>query len=1135
MLAWMPARPWYEFFARETLQRARGYLGDVQRVDGGLDGLGARVRGRRTYRLEVAFAGARMDPALGLVAERVDSFCSCPVGVRCKHAAAAILRWCLVAGDTRGLAALIAGGGRAIADPEDADEDGPEDGDEPDEPDQPPQAAAEEPPRLEAAEPVRGPQAQAIEGWFAQLRRLGAPTGDQRLTWHLQNHQGAWTVEVVSARRLKSGAFGVLKRHEVVEKTLRDPPPYATAGDIALLGRLAALRDHGGGWHSAPPLRRESGATGDLLAALLDTGRCFVGNFAHPLRRGDERSAHAAWEVEEGGQRLVLRDPGGHRLQIIPVDPPWWIEGPVAGPLAADLPPDALAAALRMPALPEALLGPALAELRRLAPALPEPAGAAPPVPPVPVFTRWRARMVRLPQRWPPERAAVPAALVHFRYGSALVSPTGARLVQGRDGRLVPRDYRAESARMQELAGLGLVPWQSQNLAAPDGPPPRSGLAVVHRATVEAAFADPAAELPGGVLAALAGSGWELAGSGAAAPAALAAATIEATWDEAADRDWFQLHLGVRVGDERLDLTALIARLLEQGEAGLAGLPRIEAEGRTWVCLGLPDGRVVRLPLDLLQRLIQHLVDLFAAPGGDGLRADAWQAAALAELEGVDAHAPARLRELAARLAALGSPGEAAPPPGLQAELRPYQRTGLDWLQRLAAAGTGGILADDMGLGKTVQAIAHLCAEQAAGRLDRPSLVVCPASVIGTWRRELARFAPGLRVAVHHGAERERDPARLAGFQVLITSYGTCLRDRELLAGVPLHLVICDEAQALKNAAAKTGDAVRGLDARLRLALTGTPMENHLGELHALMHWLVPGLLGSAKRFEAAFRKPIEREGDRARGALLRRRIAPFVLRRTKEAVAPELPPRTESVATVELEGGQRALYESVRLAMDARIRQVLAAKGLGKGRIEILDALLKLRQCCCDPRLVKGAKGATGAGSAKLAWLSDTLPELVEEGRRVLVFSQFTSLLDLIELDVLRPAKIRFLRLDGSTTGRDELVQRFQAGAAPVFLLSLKAGGTGLTLTAADTVILCDPWWNPAAEAQAADRAHRIGQDKPVFIWRLVAAGTVEERILDLQARKRALMDAVVDEDGQAVPAFAEEDLAALLAPLPE
>ncbi len=519
---------------------------------------------------------------------------------------------------------------------------------------------------------------------------------------------------------------------------------------------------------------------------------------------------------------------------------------------------------------------------------------------------------------------------------------------------------------------------------------------------------------------------------------------------------------------------------------------------------------------------------------------------------GVHALLPGQLAQLAGRLRGLSDVAEAATPPGCTAQLRPYQRRGLAWLQGLSQAGAGGILADDMGLGKTVQAIAHLVAEQVAGRLTEPALVVAPASVIGTWRRECARFAPGLRVLLHHGPGRTRREQELLAAQLVVTSYATLLRDQRLLTGVRWSVVIADEAQVLGAATAKSSAAVRALQARQRLALSGTPLSNHLGELHTLISWTMPGLLGTAAQFARAFRGPIEEHADGKRAELLRRRIAPFLLRRTKQAVAPELPPRNQMVVRLTLEEGQRELYESIRLAMDARIREVLAAKGLAASSFEVLACLSRLRMCCCDPRLVHRSEdpqagaplGPRSApriaaeddqlGSAKLSWLRATLPEMIEEGRRILLFSQFTSWLDLVEREVLAEAGIPSVRLDGSTTKRDEVVARFQAKEVPLFLLSLKAGGVGLTLTAADTVIIADPWWNPAAEDQAADRAHRIGQDQTVFVYRLVAEDTVEDRILTLQERKRSLAALLVDQDGQAIPKMNEAEIMALLAPLP-
>jgi superfamily II DNA or RNA helicase len=1134
--------PWMAFFSAATLKQGREYafggaVGKIERVG---ERMTAKVTGGTSYKVRIELAEQATVPRLGLVAESLSSACTCPVEVLCKHAAATLFAWCMQAGIS-------------LPDPDSPEIDRARlalDGDIWDDDDEvvsPPTARfttkppeikkedAPEPPQLAVAQPWQGPQAIDADRWLEQLRRLNRPSGDQRLTYHLLHEHGAWFINLVASRRLKNGTLGILKRFDDPDKVLRDRPPYLTSADAALVARIAALTDQGDRWRTSPALSRENGASGDLLAAILATGKVFLGSFLRPIATGPALPVTPVWVQQDGGWRLRLRDAQGLDPDIIPVDPPWYVAQGVAGPLASELPADVQAAILRMPLLPPALVAAAAGDLAAAAPELPPSPINLLVDPPIPELVRWTVKLDREPRTWPTTRNPVTLAVVHFRYGETLVTPQGPRLVKSPDGGPLARDFRAEAIRIEELTTLGLVPFNDQRQFLGAARWPRSGLVLLHKGQVAAATApELPVVIPDGVIAALAAAGWVVSGGGDLPAPPLSATTVEAHFTEEEGRDWFALHLGITVAGEQLDITPMLVRLLDQGEAGLNGLPRFTAEDREWVCLGLPDGRVVRLPVDLLRRLVAHLLELYAAPGGQGWKVEAWQAAALTGIDGMQAESGPRMAALADRLKALGTPMECEPPDSCTAVLRPYQKLGLGWLRAIHAAEVGGILADDMGLGKTVQTIAFLATLHPAS--TRPSLVVCPASMVGTWKRELARFAPGLTSEILHGNERLKDAAALAKRNILITTYGTCLRDRELLASIPLEALICDEAQALKNAAAKTGEAIRSLDARTRIALTGTPMENHLGELHALLGWLVPGLLGTAARFDQAFRKPIERDGDNARADLLRRRIAPFMLRRTKTAVAPELPPRTEQVVTVELEGAQRALYESVRLAMDDRIRAVLAAKGLGKGHIEILDALLKLRQCCCDPRLVKlpGTKQSVEAGSAKLAWLNETLPELVEEGRRVLVFSQFTSYLDLIESDVLRPSGIPFLRLDGSTTNRDVLVQGFQAGDAPVFLLSLKAGGTGLTLTAADTVIFCDPWWNPAAEAQAADRAHRIGQDKPVFIWRLVASGTVEERILVMQERKRALLDNILDADGQAVPAFDEADLAALMAPLP-
>ena len=437
-----------------------------------------------------------------------------------------------------------------------------------------------------------------------------------------------------------------------------------------------------------------------------------------------------------------------------------------------------------------------------------------------------------------------------------------------------------------------------------------------------------------------------------------------------------------------------------------------------------------------------------------------------------------------------------------------------------------------MGLGKTLQALAHVLAEKEAGRLDRPALIVAPTSVVPNWRSEAARFAPDLRVHVSHGLKRKEVLDRLAQYDLVITTYPLLGRDKAVLLEQEFHLVILDEAQQIKNAQTQAAAVVRSLRSRHRLCLTGTPLENHLGELWSLFNFLMPGFLGDATAFRRNYRTPIEKHEDEARRHGLERRLRPFLLRRTKEQVAADLPPKTEIIREVELGGGQRELYETVRAAMDERVRREIASRGLAQSQIVLLDALLKLRQVCCDPRLVKLAAARRITDSAKLAVLMDMLDELLAEGRRVLLFSQFTEMLALIEAE-LNARGVRHVKLTGETQDRARPVQEFQEGKVPLFLISLRAGGTGLNLTAADTVIHYDPWWNPAVERQATDRAHRIGQDKPVFVYKLIVAGSVEEKISQMQAEKAALAAAILGEPGKSSRPLTQEDIAALFQPL--
>jgi SNF2 family DNA or RNA helicase len=472
--------------------------------------------------------------------------------------------------------------------------------------------------------------------------------------------------------------------------------------------------------------------------------------------------------------------------------------------------------------------------------------------------------------------------------------------------------------------------------------------------------------------------------------------------------------------------------------------------------------------------------------------------------------------------------GSTAPlriPAALDAALRPYQKAGVAWLARLSHWGAGAILADEMGLGKTIQTLAILAHRAEQG----PALVVAPTSVVANWVDEAARFVPALSVRVYRGPERAAGLRALGPGDLLITSYTVATTDAEALADVAFGTLVLDEAQAVKNAATERAKALRGLNTRWRLGLTGTPVENHIGELWSLFRVISPGLLGSWEQFRARYAVPIEKFGDETRRRALTALLRPYVLRRIKADVAPELPARTTLTRAVRLSPEEYGLYEQLRRST---LEDLAAAKkdperDASNMRFVLLAALTRMRQLCCHPRLVYPN---TRAGSAKAGYLVDLLGELREGGHKALVFSQFRSFLDLLA-PRLRQHGFRVLVLDGTTPAetRAQRIAAFQAGAADVFLISLKAGGFGLNLTAADTVIHLDPWWNPAVEDQATARAHRIGQQKPVTAIRLVARDTVEEGVLSLHAAKRALAAAVL-EDTDVAAALGTEELLSLI-----
>jgi len=553
----------------------------------------------------------------------------------------------------------------------------------------------------------------------------------------------------------------------------------------------------------------------------------------------------------------------------------------------------------------------------------------------------------------------------------------------------------------------------------------------------------------------------------------------------------------------------------ESGPSGAAPPQRASAEAvvAAWreglSVVPLEGGGWAPLPQDWLARFGDQVADLLAARREDGTVATAALPTLGRLCAELDAPPPPSLERLRPLLEGFERLPEAAPPPGLRAELRPYQRQGLAWLTFLRDAGLGGVLADDMGLGKTLQA---LCV------LERPALVVAPRSVLFNWADEIARFRPELEVATYHGPGRE-----LTDAAVTLTTYAVLRLDIELLAAREWGAVVLDEAQVIKNPESQVAQAAYRLHAAQRLCLSGTPIENRLEELWSLLHFTNPGLLGGRRDFAVRYAEPIA-SGDAAALARLREKVKPFVLRRLKREVAPELPPRTDHVLYVALSPEERDTYDAVRAAARREVAERLAQDG---NVLAALEALLRLRQAACHPGLLPGREATS---SSKVERLLFALMHAAADGHKALVFSQWTSLLDRVEPH-LQAAETPFLRLDGTTRDRGAVVASFQDPAGPpVLLSSLKAGGTGLNLTAADHVFLLDPWWNPAAEDQAADRAHRIGQERPVMVHRLVARDTVEEGILALQERKRTLAASALG-TGDAALGLTREDLLALLA----
>ncbi|CAN5204239.1 hypothetical protein BH11PSE11_BH11PSE11_37690 [soil metagenome] len=1114
--------------------------------------------GRNVYELQIDITRTNSQFDIG-------GHCSCPVSYNCKHVAAVLIEYCRLHHKPFPMTQTPVLDRVGLS----------------------PQAP-------ERKQVLSAPLSPGLNSWLQRIETLVAaarpepeqpvplkakPIMSYRLLFVLSPTHGGKHVNlsVCKARLRANGEIASADQVPDLQRLLTHPASYMQPEDEDLVRFFGAMQ---GSVYYCDPSTEPKGKVGaQLLRSLLDQDKLWWANsltdlargMVHPLKPAAPRFAGLSWAEQNGKLHLALQFrpapnaapdhaiPENERKidHVLATDPPWFVDNLSCGELVllqsgAAIPSHSvLALVAQTPALETAdaiavsqqLLARGLSQLMPLPAKLQEV--TLPDIEPdITLVLGSFALQPEDSMASSAQRLAQSAPLRHadiLDYASLVFSYDGEQVTIGaepgassieRPSRLglerIMRDQEAERRAFQRLADSGFAPAAEPQLVR--SIPNALGLPQV------AAWM----EFDREIAPVLAQQGWQIDKLDSYRFELVDVEDWYANVDDADQKGsgnaWFELELGIVVNRERVSLLPVLVELIRsapqdfnpQAIAGHADSDQMLAT--------LPGGVRVALPWGRIKPILATLGELyFTERAGSSMRLSTLDAARLEELAaGTQLRwiGGERLRSMGKRLREFGGVEPVAPPQGLQATLRDYQREGLAWMQFLREFDLAGILADDMGLGKTVQTLAHILIEKENGRLTRPALVVAPTSLMSNWQDEAARFTPDLRVLVLHGTGRASRFDEIDNFDIVLTTYALLPRDEERLREHQYHLVVLDEAHYIKNARSKAAQTAGLLPARHRLCLTGTPLENHLGELWSQFHFLLPGLLGDEKSFNADFRAPIEKQGNHQRRELLIRRLKPFLLRRTKDKVAKELPPKTEMVRMVELDGAQRDLYETVRLAMDRKVRDEIEKKGVARSQIVILEALLKLRQVCCDPRLVKTASTKLATPSAKLIDLMQMLEELLDEGRKILVFSQFTSMLALIEAE-LEKRRLPYALLTGDTKDRAGAVRSFQQGEVPLFLISLKAGGVGLNLTAADTVIHYDPWWNPAAENQATDRAWRIGQDKPVFVYKLIAKGTLEEKIQTLQQKKAELARAMLSDDVAHDTIITPDDLQAIFAPL--
>ncbi|CEG57483.1 DEAD/DEAH box helicase [Legionella fallonii] len=985
-----------------------------------------------------------------------------------------------------------------------------------------------------------------LDTWLKNLRAQEETSVKKHETTHhlnyivtlrLDGHEHRVTIELALAKLLKRGGYG---KRVILNSLPESKRQHFTGDDNDIVAQLL-FKCGVSGWFDRLTIRNS-----ELLTRIISSGRAFFSIDAEdPIQMGEEVTGICRWVLAANGNQSLLLMHENTVLTPLLLDECWYFNDAevVLGRLNTPYPVKQLRHLLEAPPIPLEQAKLLASKMANTCPEFPTPQIFEQrhrlEITPTPVLILDTLSESDMEVSWFYDQAeeidALFIAQVAFDYSGLVIAQgdESTHVVRQQGDTLLEykRDIHFEESQLQELHQLiNLRPISQWEQYARDLK--EKSLLVLNDieklADLEVLYNK--------VIPHLKNKGWRVEFASTLYQEVINADDVEWYSDlHESTTDFFSYQLGILVDGQPVSVVPLVATLIQRYSGNdLDALPDTQL-----VKLPLQDGRALQLQMGRIKPLVRLLLQFGTRHINEEqhLEINKYQLLLMQEAELAIAATKARwqgaeqFRHELKQLVQLTELPEITPPSGLKVNLRDYQHYGLKWLQFLRSSRFSGVLADDMGLGKTVQTLAHLQYEKEQGRLNNATLIIAPTSLVGNWLAEAKRFTPELNVLVYHGSERHQD--NFDDFDLVISTYGLIHRDKEKFVNYPFYYLILDEAQFIKNARTKTTQVIQQLQASHRLCLTGTPLENHLGELWSLFHFLMPGLLGDTKQFRLWFRTPIEKYSDLDRRELLAKRVKPFMLRRTKNQVASELPPKTEMLRTIEIVGPQRDLYEAIRMSMEKKVRDAIAKQGLGKSHILLLDALLKLRQICCDPRLLSLPEATIAHGtSSKLDALMELLDNLVEEGRRVLVFSQFTSMLQLIE-DQLVAKQYEYLKLTGQTQNRQALVERFQEGKTPIFLISLKAGGTGLNLTRADTVIHYDPWWNPAVEDQATDRTHRIGQENPVFVYKLITAGTVEEAILGMQERKRQLVDGILSADSSKTVSLSEEDLDQFFMPL--